>query len=1149
MDIVMCVVGNVHVLSKQRGSRSVCRISEFSCSRGKCVSGDKFCNGIDDCGDGSDEPRYCTPCNRTYYGEWGSTYSLSLSSETISSILQSRQDGKNPIQGSSSSATGDKKPASAHFVCQLAFAAAGDNFGDFVQIMFDSINIGQFTSSMVQGCPTGSLQIFEINRPITGGQWCGTGVGYSVYFSEMSAIVLTLSIGNHTPSVATPGSNQNINHVSNETRARRTNDTVHNFSKWTSRGGDTTVITGSQQQTNHFEFDFKIRYKFIPKSLAVVRYGLLNSPIERGVLVPDTYCSRVLDTCHKIRCKIQSPNYPGLYPRNVTCYYTVRQREVPPCKRVLIQVTQMKPHKVQLRSIPGRQLLSNSGSYTLEQSTSMDAFLAWEDCRGDRDSLIIYDGTSINDPILLKLCGGTYIPPITSSGPAILVAFHSTAFGNPLDPKPAAPFPSPLRGFELDVGVVIVDSESADYNNQHNCSFIFISSLEEEHLGFHAQEKGGNWITGKSGTVSSPRHTIPLNTTCRYEFRGSKHEAIWIYFSAYRRDLIKDSKEYEGNCTTRLRIWDGIDTRNNALLATYCDNELPRLCDHKALQNETRLVRACTANESYISAGSRLIIEQQFMEGTALRPLHYQFNYEFVRRHAGTDGTCNRHYNLAKIKSNRGIIRTSDDVFDFGRGGKTNITCIYTFTLPSYESLHLKILNSSFGDRPCNTLTDFETGRYVCNESMGDQGWRPPSASIDIYEEIWTNINITSHRNCICGNSTNNPMFFFTFLGRKVHVKFTVENMKSQDSHENFYVYFEYELKSGGCRGDNHYMKTESGMISLESSFSHGLKDKPPTCEHYPWIIEAREGYSLYLRVPGYAMVDTLNAAFGKFTNRTLVNGTGLEYQQSSVISTSFENRMCPTTKNRIFIYDRNNKQIHKICPASNLQQMTKKAGQIVEIYSEEFDQFQSPLYPALPPKFVIEFIGRELGSYRLQWLELMSAKMKVALINMEKVKTGKSLSIPSISGDGTSLLHNITFPNIVDSTKILAEQDLLPTSHHDQQQQSIQNQICESFCPELNACISDKLWCDGEVHCPTTLSDEKSCDSFWLTVNQLMSPAVYIPVAAAIVSALVCCGLVMLCLFLKRTVLNGHSIKENGEGISSLDRRLERVDPHDPIS
>ncbi len=66
------------------------------------------------------------------------------------------------------------------------------------------------------------------------------------------------------------------------------------------------------------------------------------------------------------------------------------------------------------------------------------------------------------------------------------------------------------------------------------------------------------------------------------------------------------------NCTTRLRILDSLGKGTEVLIGSYCDGEIPRMCDHKALQNDTRSLRACSMSESYVSAGSGLVLEQAF---------------------------------------------------------------------------------------------------------------------------------------------------------------------------------------------------------------------------------------------------------------------------------------------------------------------------------------------------------------------------------------------------------------------------------------------------------------------------------------------------------------------------------------------------------
>ena len=76
----------------------------------------------------------------------------------------------------------------------------------------------------------------------------------------------------------------------------------------------------------------------------VTRNGPMDNQKYRGLLLKNTVCDRTYDSCDVKRCVIQSPNYPGMYPRNTTCRYTIKQSRQPPEKLVKISLKQDNPH-------------------------------------------------------------------------------------------------------------------------------------------------------------------------------------------------------------------------------------------------------------------------------------------------------------------------------------------------------------------------------------------------------------------------------------------------------------------------------------------------------------------------------------------------------------------------------------------------------------------------------------------------------------------------------------------------------------------------------------------------------------------------------------------------------------------------------------
>lgn len=393
-----------------------------------------------------------------------------------------------------------------------------------------------------------------------------------------------------------------------------------------------------------------------------------------GDLISGTYCSRIFSDCDRKLCRLQSPNFPGIYPRNLTCYYAVRQHEVPPGKHALITVRQPKGQLIAIRS-----------QAALYGTASTGELRVWNACDDVQDYVTIYDGYTTRDPVILKFCGevpflssvfllllpsllffffpggGEALPEATSSGHELLVEFSTSPYGTFLHPNPSRS----LHGFQLEVEVRFVDQQSPTYvKSKRSCEF---------------------WIRGTNkGVLESPLHSLPANTTCLYHLQGMdtsvspspvpfrplsprypdgfwRHSAIVFPPPRYRVWLAVVKFHAAGSsdpakivdrelCRSYLNVWDGQlwagtncndlfcsgtkaggagsrpvvssspgSKKNVTLLARYCKEHVPRSCDHTMLANGTRFPRPCSLAESFLTSGDSLTLELKLSDSTALR--------------------------------------------------------------------------------------------------------------------------------------------------------------------------------------------------------------------------------------------------------------------------------------------------------------------------------------------------------------------------------------------------------------------------------------------------------------------------------------------------------------------------------------------------
>ena len=80
--------------------------------------------------------------------------------------------------------------------------------------------------------------------------------------------------------------------------------------------------------SRNVEWDFSVQV--VAKNEVAERYGSHPDmfPGRVGALVEETYCETVFQDCRAQQCNVQSPGYPGVYPRGVSCRSDRKHRKI-----------------------------------------------------------------------------------------------------------------------------------------------------------------------------------------------------------------------------------------------------------------------------------------------------------------------------------------------------------------------------------------------------------------------------------------------------------------------------------------------------------------------------------------------------------------------------------------------------------------------------------------------------------------------------------------------------------------------------------------------------------------------------------------------------------------------------------------------------
>lgn len=727
------------------------------------------------------------------------------------------------------------------------------------------------------------MQLEELSRPLNSGYWCGAAWGHNVYYSETSAITLMLRVFN------------------------------------LSQTNEINPAVAKQKEPALL----RVSYRFLVKEKAVLRYGVPYSPIFRGQDVPGTFCDKYYENCDKYNCKIQSPNYPGLYPRNLTCYYHIRQTHIPDGKVALIQIKQRNPHLIYIKD-------RNAPHMKREKKLMLG-----DSCHVLHDYLMVFDGNSTNSPVLLKACKGGSLSPVTASGPNLLLLFHASPYDFPFQDSPRRR----VFGFQLDVKIKLVDRESTAY----------VRRADSPESAMFPSPNSCHWTISsrgqRSGYVQAPVHSLLANTTCIWRMMAGPTEVVWLYFLHYRHVLHREMP-LPSKCSNTLTIFDGNNKSNDStLLGKFCEvNTFPRVCSGVHAPGGAGGTAPCPPEESYVSESPALTLSLNYAAGTA--PAHVEFlaRYEFVDKRqwgdpASTETLCDREFGSRPDRK----FASPRNVFLFGRGGSKDLQCTYTFRGAAHQKIILRIIRSRMGS-DCMTIYQSSSQRHECFHIQ-----TKTDSVITLDEILWSGVRIP--RSCVCNSSEVSPIIVHSYTN-EIRLVFSVPYMSSAQDYNDFFFEGEYDIIEAQetC--------TVRRSVGPYGNFTVGWRGHP-SCLSHPRLVSAPDGAFLFLQIPGW------NARHGncKSASRMNIFAVGGTVPLASI---------CPgTSETGIQVFSngwKDKPKRNEISPGNSLLFSVHEPDE-GNWNNETVSQYKGIEGKKLNRDLVVEYTGNATGQYFIQWI------------------------------------------------------------------------------------------------------------------------------------------------------------------------------------